>query len=152
MCTDMNIELARKYAKIKENLKSDCESCSGLCCVALFCSRSDGFPADKEGGKPCQNLQKDFRCRIHAQLSEKKMRGCLAYDCFGAGQKVTREIYPNGSWSEKPSVASEEFQVFVHIFQLHQIEWYLLEAMSVCEDPFMASELETLLQETESMT
>ena len=37
------------------HLKIDCSKCFGLCCVALFFSKCDGFPTDKGAGKPCLN-------------------------------------------------------------------------------------------------
>ena len=36
-----------KYEIIQSKLKIDCEKCSGLCCVALFCAKTDGFPEKK---------------------------------------------------------------------------------------------------------
>ena len=111
-------------------LKIDCEKCSGLCCVALYCMKTDGFPANKEAGTPCKNLMSDFRCAIHSNLVSKNMRGCLAYDCFGAGQKTTQVCYPNRDWKTNPEQANEIFHVFLIVFQLHQMLWYLIEASS----------------------
>ncbi len=41
-----------------------------MCCVSLYCVKTDGFPADKVAGKPCKNLMSDFRCAIHSQLAQ----------------------------------------------------------------------------------
>ncbi|MFA9378792.1 MAG: pentapeptide repeat-containing protein [Lachnotalea sp.] len=144
--------ISEKYAKLQKKLKIDCENCSGLCCVALFCMKSDGFPANKESGVPCQYLMNDFRCNIHSNLASKNMRGCLAYDCFGAGQKVTQGCYPNIDWQLNTNKAEEIFQVFLVVFQLHQMEWYLIEALSMASDETLKLDIESLISENEQMT
>ena len=117
--------------ELTEELKIDCSNCSGLCCTALFFSKLDGFPEDKIAGKPCVNLQKDFRCKIHDELIKRKMKGCIGYDCFGAGQKVTQAIYPNTNWLTESAKAKEIYEVFLVVFQLHQILYFLAEAKTI---------------------
>ena len=133
-------------------LKIDCEKCSGLCCVALYCMKTDGFPANKEAGTPCKNLMSDFRCAIHSDLVSKNMRGCLAYDCFGAGQKTTQIYYPNSDWKTNPGQADEIFHVFLIVFQLHQMLWYLIEASSFILDKHLKSDIDALIFENQQMT
>ena len=65
------------------NLRSDCGKCFGLCCVALYFSASEGFPTNKDAGKPCIYLKPDFSCVVHKDLRKKGLKGCTAYDCFG---------------------------------------------------------------------
>ncbi|EKS8372332.1 pentapeptide repeat-containing protein, partial [Bacillus cereus] len=48
-----------------DHLKANCETCFGLCCVALPFAASVDFAVNKDGGKPCSNLQSDFKCSIH---------------------------------------------------------------------------------------
>lgn len=141
-----------KYGDLEARLKIDCEKCSGLCCVALYCMKTDGFPTNKEAGTPCKYLRSDFHCEIHSKLASKNMRGCLAYDCFGAGQKVTQNCYTDVDWKSNPNIADEIFQVFHTMLQLHQMEWYLLEALSLISDEYLKSEIETLISENELMT
>lgn len=141
-----------KYSDLEERLKINCEKCSGLCCVALYCMKIDGFPANKETGVPCQYLRPDFHCDIHAKLGSKNMRGCLAYDCFGAGQKVTQNLFPKVDWKNNPDHANEIFQVFQIIFQLHQMEWYLLEALSLTDDAHLKSDIKSFISENERLT
>lgn len=144
--------IASKYSDIQARLKIDCAKCSGLCCVALYCVKTDGFPADKEAGVPCGHLLPDFRCDIHSELVSKKLRGCLAYDCFGAGQKVTQNSSFDGDWRSPDGKAEEIFGAFRIVFQLHQIEWYLLEALSLTSDNRIESAIEALISENEEMT
>lgn len=76
--------------RIFEDLKNNCKKCFGFCCVALYFSASEGFPNNKEAGKPCANLQHDFSCTIHNSLIDKGLKGCTAYDCFGDGKKLLK--------------------------------------------------------------
>lgn len=145
-------EIDIKYAAQRENLKIDCEKCSGLCCVALYCTKTDGFPGNKEAGIPCKYLMSDFRCSIYSKLSEQNMRGCIAYDCFGAGQKVTQDLYPNVAWNTRREKANEIFEVFLIVFQVYQMEWYLLESLSLVTDKQIQSIIEALISENEQIT
>ena len=79
------------------------------------------------------------------------MKGCLAYDCFGAGQRVTRVCYPDRNWMDDPDLAGEIFEVFLIMVQLHQMQWYLVQAIPLAGDQPLISELEALLLENEEM-
>lgn len=148
----MKNSIDSRYALLKAKLKIDCEKCSGLCCVALYCMKTDGFPENKAAGVPCKHLASDFRCDIHSALVRKNLRGCLAYDCFGAGQRTTRECCPDGNWKTQPERSDEIFQVFSTLFQFHQMEWYLLESLSMTADGGLKAEAEALIFENEEMT
>lgn len=130
-----------------EELKIDCSKCSGLCCVALFFSKMDGFPEDKTAGIPCVNLQNDFKCKIHSELIKRKMRGCIGYDCFGAGQKVTQVIYNSSNWRTEPPKAQEMYDVFLAIFQLHQILDFLAEAKTIIPARALWGDIKVLIKE-----
>lgn len=137
--------------KIWEHMKSDCSKCSGLCCTALFFSKIDGFPNDKTPGQPCVNLLKDYRCKIHSQLEKQKMKGCIGYDCFGAGQQVTQVIYQGQTWNEIPNQSAEIFDVFIIVFQLYQIRYYLIEAMSIISAKPFKKNIQCLIEENIKM-
>ena len=141
-----------KEVNIKESLKSDCKSCFGLCCVALFFSKSEGFPVDKIAGKPCINLNDDFKCKVHKDLNIKGLKGCLAYDCFGAGQKVSQVTYSGESWRDNPHTSKEMYEVFVIVRQLHEMLWYLTEAISLQSDLEIKKNVQSLIQKTEEFT
>lgn len=134
------------------NLRVDCEKCFGLCCVALHFSASEGFPADKYAGKPCINLESDFRCSIHKNLRNKGLKGCTAYDCFGAGQKVAQVTYGGHDWIQIPESAEQMFEVFLIMRQLHEILWYLIEAFKLQSSDYIQDELNFMIKETECLT
>lgn len=114
-----------------ENLKVDCLKCSWLCCTALFFSKMDGFPENKVAGKPCTKLQGNYNCKIHNQLEKLNMKGCIGYDCFGAGQHVTQSIYKGETWKTSKEKSKEIFDVFMVIFQLYQINYFLEESTMI---------------------
>ncbi|TDD13748.1 pentapeptide repeat-containing protein [Kribbella turkmenica] len=109
----------------RTDLKADCGSCFGLCCVALTFSRSADFAIDKSAGEPCPNLDDGFRCTIHSRLRAEGFQGCTVYDCFGAGQELSRRA--GKSWREQPG--PEMFAALPILRQLHELLWYLTEAL-----------------------
>ena len=110
-------------------LQADCASCFGLCCVALPFTASADFAIDKEAGQPCQHLRADFRCGIHALLRDRGFPGCAAFDCFGAGQQVSQVTFRGRDWQEAPHTAAQMFAVFPIMRRLHELLWYLTEAL-----------------------
>jgi hypothetical protein len=109
----------------RTDLKADCASCFGLCCVALTLTKSADFAIDKPAGEPCPNLDDAFRCTIHSALRAKGFPGCTVYDCFGAGQEISRRA--GRSWREQPG--AQMFQALPILRQLHELLWYLTEAL-----------------------
>jgi len=109
------------------DLRADCSRCSGLCCVLLPFHASWGFDADKEGGAPCHNLLADDGCRIHDRLRPSGWPGCVAYDCFGAGQHITQVTYGGASWRDLDDLG-EMGAVLSTVRQLHEMRWLLREA------------------------
>lgn len=134
------------------NLRADCEKCFGLCCTALYFSAAEGFPENKESGRPCINLEKDFRCKVHENLSKKGLKGCTAYDCLGAGQKVAQITYGGHSWREKSETASEMFEVFIIMRQLYEMLWYLNEALTLQTENDMKDKINLKINDIESFT
>ncbi|MFE7426983.1 pentapeptide repeat-containing protein [Streptomyces sp. NPDC057545] len=132
-------------------LRADCANCFGLCCVALTLTRSSDFAIDKEAGKPCSNLQQDFRCGIHTELRTRGFPGCTVYDCFGAGQKVSGETFEGRDWRGSPDTARRMFQVFPVMRQLHELLWYLTEALSLGPARTLHGEIRRCLEETERL-
>jgi uncharacterized protein YjbI with pentapeptide repeats len=113
------------------SLQADCGSCFGLCCVALPFAASADFAVDKDAGQPCANLKADFRCGIHARLREQGFPGCTVFDCFGAGQKVSQITFGGQDWRQAPDTARQMFDVFPVMRQLHELLWYLTEALAL---------------------
>jgi len=97
-------------------------------------------------------LMEDFSCDTHKKLAELNLKGCLTYDCFGAGQKVTKSIYQNIDWQKNPDMKDEIFKVFLIVTKLHQILWYLIQATTICDDSDLMSVFNQLIEENKEMT
>lgn len=138
-----------KYTK---ELKIDCKKCFGLCCTALYFSASEGFPTNKNAGKPCINLKPDFSCCVHKNLTEKGLKGCIAYDCFGAGQKVAQVTFHGDDWHKNPQCANEMFDTFLVMRQLHEMLWYLTQAFILQTDQSIKEKISLLMDNTEELT
>jgi uncharacterized protein YjbI with pentapeptide repeats len=133
-------------------LVADCGSCFGLCCVALAFERSADFPVDKDAGEPCVNLDDGFGCTIHERLRPTGYRGCTVYDCFGAGQQLSQHTYSGVSWRDAPATAGAMFAALPVMRQLHEMLWYLTEALDRPEAAGLRAELTTATDRTLDMT
>ncbi|MBU8571209.1 pentapeptide repeat-containing protein [Bacillus subtilis] len=140
------------HDNIHHDLSADCQHCFGLCCVALPYAKSADFAFNKDGGTPCRNLQSNYQCSIHKDLREKGFRGCSAYECFGAGQKVSQITYEGKDWRNSPETANEMFDVFPIMQQLHEMLWYLHEALSIDIAKPIHPELRTSFEKIERLT
>ena len=114
----------------RSSLRADCQACFALCCVVPAFSASADFAIDKPAGQACPNLRQDFGCGIHARLREQGFRGCTVYDCFGAGQKVSQVTFGGRDWRQSPDIARRMFEVFPVIRDLHELLWYVTEALT----------------------
>ncbi len=112
-------------------LQADCGRCVGLCCVAPLFVESAEFAFDKFAGDPCPNLGGDNRCTIHARLRESGFPGCVTYDCFGAGQRVSAELFPGADWRTDEATATALFDAFELVRPLHELLWYLEAALAL---------------------
>jgi len=133
-------------------LQTDCEKCFGFCCVALYFSASEGFPTDKDASTPCINLKEDFTCKVHKDLLKNGLKGCTAFDCLGAGQKVAQNTFQRHDWRQLPESAKKMFESFLIMRQLHEILWYLAEAFALQEEPIIKGKIGLLLEKTENLT
>ncbi|MDD2957191.1 MAG: pentapeptide repeat-containing protein [Lachnospiraceae bacterium] len=110
--------------------KINCEKCCGLCCVALCFTKSDGFPKDKKAGEVCENLQVNYKCKIHSKLSRQGLKGCVVYDCFGAGQFITRHLKLSHEWkSLLPKETEKIINSYLVVLRTHQTLWYLSQCL-----------------------
>jgi hypothetical protein len=138
-------------ALARQDLRADCASCAGLCCVAPAFAASADFALDKPAGRPCPHLQRDSRCGIHDRLRERGFPGCVVFDCFGAGQRVVQQTFGGADWRESPEVATSVFAVFTVQRQLHELLWYLVEAASRLASGDLREEVEDVERRTRAL-
>jgi uncharacterized protein YjbI with pentapeptide repeats len=136
----------------RDGLRADCERCFGLCCVAPAFTASADFAIDKPAGQPCSNLRADFRCGIHNNLRERGFPGCTVFDCFGAGQKVAQVTFGGQDWRGTPGTAGQMFEVFAVMRQLHELLWYLTEALALRAAGPLHRELRVVREGIERLT
>jgi hypothetical protein len=135
------------------HLRADCSRCMALCCVAPAFARSADFAIDKPAGTPCPNLADDFGCSIHETLRPRGFPGCTTYDCFGAGQQVTQHTYRGTtSWRSEPGAAGQVFRVFAVMRALHELLFYLSQAVRLTGPGALHDELEGLRAATDRLT
>ncbi|MDW5325293.1 pentapeptide repeat-containing protein [Plantactinospora sp. KLBMP9567] len=130
-------------------MRADCERCFGLCCVVPAFAASSDFAIDKPAGRACPNLRPDHRCGIHRDLRERGFAGCTVFDCFGAGQQVAQVTYQGRDWRVDPEIAAGMFEVFPVMRQLHELLWYLTEALALRPAEPLHAELAAALAATE---
>ena len=133
-------------------LHADCANCFALCCVALNFTKSADFALDKPAGRPCLNLLEDDRCGIHARLRESGFSGCTVFDCFGAGQKVSQRTFHGVSWRQDPDTARRMFAAFPVMRQLHELLWYLTDALALPAAKPIHAQLRRALDQTDQLT
>lgn len=74
------------------------------------------------------------------------------YECFGAGQRVSQLTFGGRDWRQAPHTAREMFDVFPIMRQLHELLWYLGEALSSRAARPLHADLKFALEATEGMT
>ncbi|MEX5721027.1 pentapeptide repeat-containing protein [Geodermatophilus maliterrae] len=140
-------------ADVRARLRADCARCAGLCCVAPAFAASADFAIDKPAGHACPNLREDALCGIHAELRERGFPGCTVFDCFGAGQQTVQVTFAGGpDWRDSPGSAASVFAAFGVQRQLHELLWYLTEALALTEAAPLRRELTAARDRTERLT
>jgi hypothetical protein len=129
----------------RDALRADCARCAGLCCIALGFERSESFSFDKATDVSCPQLLIDNRCAVHGSRARRGLSGCVSYDCYGAGQRVTQELFAGLSWREHPALASSMFETFRVLRRVHELLLLLREAGQLALSPARAERREQLM-------
>ncbi len=124
-------------------LVPDCQNCAALCCVALAFDKGDMFAFDKPAGVPCQHLQ-GHRCGIHTKLESAGLRGCVHYQCDGAGQRVVQEVFAGQSWQDDPALLPPMLAAFAQMRQVHGLLALLQTATALPLPKAQRAELDRL--------
>jgi hypothetical protein len=116
-----------------------------LCCVGLAFDRGESFAFDKPANTACRHLGAGFDCLIHAQLKTRGNAGCANYDCYGAGQVITQQLFAGASWRREPHVGAAMFEAFRRLKRVHELRLLLHEAGRLALPIPKATERELLL-------
>nr|WP_211290650.1 pentapeptide repeat-containing protein [Actinoalloteichus hoggarensis] len=133
-------------------MSADCANCFALCCVALPFTASSDFAISKQAGTPCPNLLSDFGCGIHTELRQRGFAGCTSFDCLGAGQQVSQVTFGGRDWRSAPDTAGKMFAVLPIMRRLHELLWYLSEALTLPAAASLHPALRDLRDHTEALT
>jgi hypothetical protein len=132
------------------HLRADCAKCCGLCCIAPAFDANQGFGFDKPAQTPCANLRPDFRCVIHHQLHQQGFPACSAFDCHGAGQRVTQQLFAGKHWAAQPELAGQMFSAYYRYRILHEL-MALLEVALEHVPPHEAPQLRRLARHIDEL-
>ncbi len=86
--------------------------------MALHFDAGEDFARDKPALHPCPNLD-GFRCTIHDRLDVAGYSGCARYDCLGAGQRVTTDLFPGADWHRDPALRAPMAEAFATLRRVH---------------------------------
>ncbi len=111
----------------QQNFEEDCSKCFALCCTALSFEHGTQFAHDKPAGIPCQFLQTDFKCTIHARREELGYDGCEVFDCLGAGQRASA-IFAAQNWRRDPAIARRLYATFSSLLRIQEMRQALQTA------------------------
>ena len=134
------------------DLRADCSRCAALCCVAPAFARSADFALDKPAGRPCPNLAPDFRCSVHDRLRPLGFPGCTVFDCFGAGQRVTQVMFAGADWRTQENRGRLMFDAFTVMRALHELLWYLGQALGMAGVDDVRADLAAARQRVEQLS
>ena len=127
------------------DLTPDCRNCDALGCVLLAFDRSRAFAFDKPAFEPCRNLA-GTRCTIHDDLAAKGFPGCTAFNCHGAGQRITQTVFKGRSWRDDPSLMAALDQAFRIQRRLHEALVMLQHAATLTLSADQEATRQTLLE------
>lgn len=131
----------REDGKNRISLKPDCSNCAALCCVVFAFDKSESFAIDKAAGEVCPNLDDANLCRVFDDRERLGFSGCRSYDCYGAGQRVTREVFHGRSWRADPRLIEPMGAALSVLRRIHE-QLLLLEMAENL--PLAATEKEAL--------
>ncbi len=96
--------------------------------MALAFDEGEMFGHDKAAGTPCRNLD-GFSCQIHAHLSDKGYRGCVAFECLGAGPRVTALF--STDWRVEPKLTASMMDAFRQMRAIQELRQMLKAAAAL---------------------
>jgi hypothetical protein len=92
--------------------RADCSRCCGLCCVAPAFLAVQGFGHDKPADAACRHLTCTGRCAVYAERAAVGYPSCAGFDCFGAGQWITQDLFAGARWSDSPEIGEQMFAAY----------------------------------------
>lgn len=118
--------------KLPSALRADCSRCAALCCVTPGFYKVQGFGFDKPAHTACAHLQPNSKCAIHRDRAAHGFVACIGFDCYGAGQRVTREVCRDSTWIVSRENRARVSAVYASYLVLHR----LMATLTIAEQVF----------------
>lgn len=128
------------------DLAPDCSRCDALCCVLLAYDASQAFALDKPACVACRHLGADNACGIHADLPGQGFAGCAVYTCYGAGQRITEQVFKGRSWRADPALMPALADAFRSLRKVHEAVWLVQQAACLPLTPAQDQRRQDLLR------
>jgi len=122
------------------DLRADCARCAALCCMSLAFDKGPRFAADKPAVEACPHLAGDG-CTIHRDRAALGYAGCVAFDCQGAGPRVTQHLFQGRDWRNDAALRGPMTEAFVALLRAHEVLALLDQARTL---PLSADDLDRL--------
>jgi hypothetical protein len=100
----------------------------------LAFDKGSQFAKDKAAGEPCGSLGHDG-CTIYVNRRERGFAGCVRYDCQGAGQRVTQDLYQGVDWRYDPELMRSMSEAFLVVRRAHTMLALLRSAQVLPLEP-----------------
>lgn len=114
--------------------------------MALHFDEGEDFALHKPAGLPCPNLDNTLTCTIFDHLEESGFSGCARYDCRGAGQRVTQEVFAGKNWLDTPKLAVPMTRAFAAMRAVHEGLELLVAAQRIDLPEELELELDDLIE------
>ncbi|MDI6097916.1 pentapeptide repeat-containing protein [Actinoplanes sp. NEAU-A12] len=75
----------------------------------------------------------------------------MVFDCFGAGQRITQDTFGGRDWRSAPELAGDMFALLPVVRQLHELMWYLTEALKLDDARRLHPKLRAAFDETDAL-
>lgn len=130
-------------------LRSDCDRCAALCCIAYPAANMLGFSASKEAGEPCPKLDTCGLCTIYDRREEEGFAGCIRYECFGAGQHVVQHLFGGRDWRDDPALMKPMVDAFLRMRPVSDLNYLVDHASTRETDSARSAKLRRMSDELE---
>ncbi len=95
---------------------------------------SADFAEAKASNTPCSNLNADNGCAIHNDRQAMGFRGCIVFDCRGAGQRVTQSLFAGADWRTNDALRAQMSDTYRQVVRVHDM-LALLDAARALDIP-----------------
>ncbi len=96
---------------------------------------AQGFAFNKAAHSACRYVTLENRCASHTELASRGFPGCVAFDCYGAGQRVTQELFNGMTWRTSGETQVQIFSAYTCCLALHRLMAMLMLAEATAAPP-----------------